>query len=87
MPAIFVRNKSSEEVECFITNFTNSKGDDNWCKLGAGKGDAWVRGEPGWELVAFRVKNDRAGVYVKVGTVVNFHNLKKITFDDENNAA
>jgi hypothetical protein len=81
MPSIFVRNKSSEQVECFVTKFSNDKGDDSWYPLGAGKGDAWTRGEPGWELVAFKYKNDRAGVYVKGGSVVTFHDLKNITVD------
>jgi hypothetical protein len=82
MPAIFVRNKFSEQVECFVTKFSNDKGDDSWYKLGAGVSDSWARGEPGWELVAFRVGNERAGVYVKGGSVVTFHNLKKITVEE-----
>jgi hypothetical protein len=81
MPSIFVRNKFSDDVECFVTKFSSAEGDDSWYTLSPGQSDAWKRGNPGWELVAFQYKNDRAGVYVKGGSVVNFYDLKHITVE------
>jgi hypothetical protein len=85
MSKVFVINKSSEAIECFISKYTNSKGSDEWYKLNGPDGsDTWDRGA-GWELVAFRrpasgINPPRAGVYIYIqgGKTVTFYNFGNI---------
>ncbi|KAJ7271744.1 hypothetical protein C8J57DRAFT_965201, partial [Mycena rebaudengoi] len=74
---IFVKNNSSQAVDCFVSKYSNANGDDAWFRLAAGASDTWGRGD-GWELVAFKVagSNDvhgpRGGVYVRTGSSMTY---------------
>jgi hypothetical protein len=76
MTGIFVKNNTSHAIWCFVSKY--SGGNDEWFKLEPGKGDSWNRGDGRWELVAFQYCDDRAGVYVKAGSVVTFNGLRNI---------
>jgi hypothetical protein len=80
MPGFFVKNNSTDTIECFVSKYTNDKGSDGWYTLEAGKGDTWARGD-GWELIAFKYKGDRHGVYVKTGQVVTFNWLGNVSLN------
>lgn len=78
MGSIIVINASREDVYCFVTRFNG--GSDEWFKVRAGYRDSWGR-RNGWELVAFTDADDttRAGVYVRVNSIVTFRSFCEIT--------
>ena len=52
-------------VECFVSKYTNSAGNDNWYTVGGIYGDVvWPR--DGWEMVVFAdpTKSQRRGWYL-----------------------
>lgn len=77
MPQIFVINKSGKPIDVFVSKYSGG-GSDDWFTLNSEAGDTWKRDRNGWELVAFRDNNARAGVYVELGGTVEFHGLKNI---------
>ncbi|KAF5346494.1 hypothetical protein D9756_010098 [Leucocoprinus leucothites] len=85
---IFVKNYSSEEIDCFVSQYSRSEGSDSWFPLDPQQGDAWARKSGGWELVAFRRRDSgenapRAGKYVAVGRgrIVQFYGFEDIRVD------
>ncbi|KAH8800136.1 hypothetical protein DL96DRAFT_866960 [Flagelloscypha sp. PMI_526] len=84
MPIIVVRNKHSTEIDVFVSNYTTSKGNEDWFTLQPEGEDSWQRDE-GWELVAFRVNGNgihapRKGEYIQVnqGRILIFHSMENI---------
>lgn len=75
MPVIIVHNNSSCEVELFVSKYNG--GSDEWYTVKSGARDEWKR-NTGWELVAFRIGNRRAGVYVAMDSLVTFNSLNNI---------
>ncbi|KZP29255.1 hypothetical protein FIBSPDRAFT_851615 [Athelia psychrophila] len=78
MPAIIVHNASNSKVEAFISKY-NGGGSEDWYPVGDGARLTWNRDNQGWELVAFKIGNRRAGVYVQLGALVTFKSLDQIT--------
>ncbi|KAL0565981.1 hypothetical protein V5O48_016034 [Marasmius crinis-equi] len=76
--SIIVRNMSNQDINVFVSKYSNKSGDDNWFALKAGASDSWDRS--GWELVAFKNGNDsqRAGVYIQANKSVTFRSFQDI---------
>lgn len=77
MPRIYIQNKSSRSFEVFVSKY-NGGGSDDWFTLNPEQGDGWNRDSNGWELVAFKIGGSRAGVYVPLGSTVQFYDLTNI---------
>ncbi|KAJ7271745.1 hypothetical protein C8J57DRAFT_1129696 [Mycena rebaudengoi] len=82
MGNIYVFKKTDTRIECFVSKYTSSKGDDGWFVLTEGTSDQWERGD-GWEFVTFRTPNSvvdpkRGGIYVPTGHAVTFSSFDNI---------
>ena len=77
MGSFIVVNNSGNDVHAFVSNWTNSDGDESWFRLAAGSRDSWDRN--GWECVGFKSVGDthRAGKYIPVDRTVTFHGFDK----------
>lgn len=77
MSGITVKNNSGTAVDVFVTKFGG--GSDEWYAVKSRGQDSWGRTSGSWNLVAFKVGSERAGVYVQAGSVVVFRSFKNIT--------
>lgn len=75
MGSIVVINASSEPCHVFVSKWTCSSGEDGWHIIKPGERASWWR--EGWECVGFKNASDteRAGVYVRVNTIVTYQGL------------
>ncbi|KAI0631119.1 hypothetical protein C8Q77DRAFT_1159820 [Trametes polyzona] len=76
--SIIVINESANPCHVFVSKFSVITGNDGWFTLAPGQRTSW--GRNGWELVAFknRQDTDRAGVYVAANSTVVFRSLREI---------
>ncbi|KAK7437591.1 hypothetical protein VKT23_018489 [Stygiomarasmius scandens] len=70
--SIIVHNESKQDIQVFVSKYSNSNGSDEWFVVKAGASDSWSRNN--WEVVAFKNNNDteRAGVYVRTNMKITF---------------
>jgi len=83
MGAITVVNRSTETVQCQISN--KSGGSASWYTLQPGETESW--GRNGWENVAIKAGNRQSGLWVNRGypAVVTFLGFdKELIVDNEN---
>jgi hypothetical protein len=77
--SIIVVNNSTSAINCFVSKYSNSKGDDSWFSIPPTGGRlSWTRS--GWELVAFKNSNDtqRGGIYIPASAIVTFRSFGDI---------
>ena len=78
MGTITVYNGSNAAISVFVSKYSNPDGYDHWYSVAPGEVENW--GRDGWELVAFKNKDDsdRAGVYIRTNRTVTFKALDDI---------
>ncbi|KAF5365340.1 hypothetical protein D9758_005491 [Tetrapyrgos nigripes] len=80
--SIIVHNASNQDIQVFVSKYSNSNGGDSWFALKAGQSDSWSRNN--WEVVAFKKNDDseRAGVYTATNKMITFRSFGDIQVHD-----
>ncbi|KAI8902593.1 hypothetical protein BC833DRAFT_572603 [Globomyces pollinis-pini] len=68
---ILLKNQSDKPIEAFMTKYAG--GNDDWFTVLPGQEQAWFRDGYDMLVVKDNVTGNRAGVYVKTGTLIDFN--------------